>query len=58
MRAVSPSGDECLFRVLGFALFGGKPSNERFARTGRADVHIEELEGGPIGLQWEVTPTA
>jgi hypothetical protein len=37
-------------------VFGGKPSNERFARTGRVDVHVEELEGGPIGLQWEVTP--
>lgn len=56
MRATSPEGDVCRFRVLGFALFGGKPSNERFARTGRVDVHVEELEGGPIGLQWEVEP--
>ncbi len=56
MRATSPSGDRCRFRVLGFAVFGGKPSNQRLARTGRIDVHIEELEGGPIGLQWEVVP--
>jgi hypothetical protein len=55
LSAVSPDGDECRFRVLGFAVFGGKPSNERFARTGRIDVHIEELgPAGPIGLRWEV----
>ena len=54
-RAVSPEGEECRFRVLGFALFGGKPSNDRFARTGRIDVHVEELgPAGPIGLKWEV----
>ena len=57
MLAVSPAGEECRLRVAGFAAFGGKPSNNRLARTGRADVHIEELDdGGPIGLQWEVTP--
>jgi hypothetical protein len=56
MTASGPDGASCRFRVLGFALFGGKPSNERFARTGRVDVHVEELEGGPVGLQWEVTP--
>lgn len=57
MRAVSPDGEAtCTFRVLGFALFGGKPSNERLARTGRIDVHVEEGAGGPIGLRWEVHP--
>jgi len=55
MTAVSPDGDECRFRVLGFAVFGGKPSNDRLARTGRIDVHVEELSGGPIGLRWEVS---
>ena len=55
LRAISPEGDECRFRVLGFALFGGKPSNDRFARTGRIDLHVEELgPAGPIGLTWEV----
>jgi hypothetical protein len=44
-------------RVLGFALFGGKPSDDRLARTGRVDVHVEELgEGDPVGLRWEVRP--
>ena len=57
MLAVSPAGDECRILVKGFALFGGKPSNDRFARTGRVDVHIDELDaGGPVGLRWEVSP--
>ena len=57
MRAIAPDGRACTFKVLGFALFGGKPSNERLARTGRIDVHVEETGGeGPIGLQWEVLP--
>jgi hypothetical protein len=57
MVAVSPEGDECRLRINGFALFGGKPSNDRLARTGRVDVHVEELDdGGPVGLRWEVTP--
>ncbi len=57
MRAVSPDGDECLIRVTGFALFGGKPSNDRFMRTGLVDVHVHEIgEGGPVGLRWEITP--
>jgi hypothetical protein len=57
MLAVSPSGDECRIRVLGYPVFGGKPSNDRLIRTGRLDVHIEELDdGGPIGLRWKVSP--
>jgi hypothetical protein len=43
--------------VIGYALVGGRPSAARLARTGRVDVHVEEEgEGGPISLQWEVTP--
>jgi len=57
MVATSPDGRRCRFRVKGFAVFGGKPSNDRLMRTGRVDVHVEELdEGGPVGLQWEVAP--
>ena len=57
MRAISPEGTECRIKVLGFAVFGGKPSNERLARTGRIDVHVEELDAtGPIGLRWDVVP--
>lgn len=57
MLATSPDGQRCRIRVLGFAVFGGKPSNDRLMRTGRVDVHVEELDdGGPVGLRWEVTP--
>jgi hypothetical protein len=44
-------------KVVGFALFGGKPSDDRLTRTGRVDLHVEELdESGPVGLKWEVRP--
>jgi hypothetical protein len=57
MTATSPDGRRCRVRVTGFAVFGGKPSNDRLMRTGRVDLHVEELDdGGPIGLRWEVTP--
>jgi len=57
MEAVSPTGQRRRLRVKGFAVFGGKPSDDRLARTGRVDVHIDELgEGDPIGLRWEVSP--
>lgn len=57
LRAVSPDGIECRIKVLGFAAFGGKPSDERLARTGRVDIHVEELDDtGPVGLRWEVLP--
>lgn len=57
LRARSPDGDEKIVRVEGFAVFGGKASDERLARTGRVDLHVtEEGEGPPVGLRWEVTP--
>ncbi len=57
MVAEGPEGERCRFRITGFAVFGGKPSDERLARTGRVDVHIEELDdGGPIGARWVVRP--
>ncbi|MDH5590006.1 MAG: hypothetical protein OEZ65_13350 [Gemmatimonadota bacterium] len=55
-RAVAPDGRSCYVRVTGFALFGGKSSNERWIRTGRADLQVEEEgEGGPVGLRWQLT---
>lgn len=57
LRAISPEGEQCRVKVLGFAAFGGKPSDQRLARTGRVDLHVEELdETGPIGLRWEIVP--
>src|SRR5688572_1024457 len=55
LSAVAPEGHASTARVRGFAVFGGHPSNERFARTGRIDLHVEpEGDSPPIGLQWEV----
>jgi hypothetical protein len=55
--ATSPDGRRCRVRVSGFAVFGGKPSNDRLTRTGRVDLHVEEIDdNGPVGMRWEVTP--
>ena len=55
--ATSPKGGQRRVKVKGFAVFGGKPSDDRLTRTGRVDVHVEELgDGEPVGLRWEVTP--
>ena len=57
LTAVSPQGDSGAMRVLGFAVFGGHPSDERLARTGRIDLHVEpEGNGPPVGLRWQVRP--
>jgi hypothetical protein len=56
-RAVSPDGIERSIRVLDFALFGGKPSNERFSKTGRVDLRVEELDEGPsVSTTWTLHP--
>jgi hypothetical protein len=58
LRATSPDGAERFVRVDGFALFGGTPSDERLARSGRVDLHVLEEDAPgkpPIGLRWEVT---
>lgn len=59
-RAVSPRGDERTFRVASFVMFGGRASDARLARTGRADVLVVEDDAPPgtppVGLRWEVVP--
>lgn len=57
MKAVSPDGgSEVRLRIDGFALFGGTPSDERLARTGRVDVHVVQEDGGaPVSLRWQVS---
>jgi len=57
LHAVSPDGaSEATVRVEGFALFGGRPSDQRLARTGRIDVHVTQLSGsGPVKAHWEVS---
>lgn len=57
MIATSPDGRECRVQVKGFAVFGGKPSDDRLMRTGRVDLQVDELgPAGPIGIRWEVRP--
>ena len=56
LRATSPDGKSTTLTVRGFAVFGGKPSDERLARTGRVDLHVDEENGPPVGLRWEVRP--
>ena len=57
LTARSPGGDEEDLLVLGFAIVGGKPSNGRLSRTGRADL-IVELAGGEgrpgVRAGWEI----
>ncbi len=56
LRAVGPDGAEKTLRVDGFAVFGGRTSDERLARTGRVDVHVsEEGEAPRVGMRWEVS---
>ena len=57
LNATGPNGDSLQLNVTGFALVGGKPSEGRFSRTGRVDVHASPVDGShdKVGLQWEVT---
>lgn len=55
--AVSGDGERRELEVEGFADLGGKATDERLARTGRADLHVLETdgkEGPPVDLRWEV----
>lgn len=58
LEAVSPRGERASVQVLGFALFGGKASDRRLARTGRVDVHVKPVDPSgdaePVGLRWEI----
>lgn len=57
LRATSPEGETTRVKVIGFAVFGGRPSDDRLARTGRVDVHVEPCEDdeAEVGLRWEVS---
>lgn len=57
LAAVSPEGAERRLRGRGFALFGGRPSDERLARTGRIDLVVRDEDGEtspPVGRRWVV----
>ena len=57
LKATAADGRTTTLKVRGFAVFGGDPSDERFARTGRIDLHVDQEGDGPdVGLRWEVRP--
>lgn len=49
-RCRGPEGEEMDVTVVGFALFGGRPSDERLAKTGRVDVHLESRRPEEPGM--------
>lgn len=54
MVASTRDGVEARIRVDGFALFGGRMSDARLARTGRVDVHVRDEAAGAVGTGWSV----
>jgi len=54
MVATSPEGEEVRVRAHGFALFGGRPSDARLARTGRVDIHVEGEAARGVQPGWLV----
>jgi len=55
LEAVSPRGEESAVRVVGFPLFGGKPTDSRAQATRRLDLIVEPAgDGMPVGLRWEI----
>jgi len=53
--AASPEGAEDRIEVRGFALFAGRPSDARLARTGRVYIHIAGEVARGVRPGWLVT---
>jgi len=58
MTATSADGREERVTVAGFALFGGKPSDSRLARTGRVDIHVAGDVARQVAVGWTVSGPA
>jgi hypothetical protein len=57
LQAVSPDGRSTIVNVRGFAVFGGRPSDNQLARSGRIDIHVDrEVNGPTVGAHWEIRP--
>jgi len=54
LEASGPDGEHARAEVVGFAVFGGKPSADRFARTGRVDLHVTGERAATIAARWDV----
>ncbi len=52
--ASAQDGVEARIRVDGFALFGGRMSDARLARTGRVDVHVRDEAARAVAAGWSV----
>ncbi len=48
------NGTEIPIRPKGFAVFGGKVSDARLARTGRVDIHSADERVDEVEVGWEV----
>ena len=52
--ATAGNGTEITLRPQGFAVFGGKVSDARLARTGRVDIHATDERVDEIDVGWQV----
>lgn len=52
--ATEGNGTEVPVRPKGFAVFGGKLSDRRLARTGRVDIHATGQGVDEVDVGWEV----
>ncbi len=52
--AGAEGGPETSIKVAGFALFGGRVSDARLARTGRIDVHVRDQAARDVATGWSV----
>ena len=55
MIAADGAGREERLRIDGFALFGGRPTDARLARTGRIDVHVRTPVAEDVGIGWTLS---
>jgi len=58
LTATAPDGSEERISVDGFALFGGRPSDSRLARTGRVDIHVTNEVAGLVEVGWTLAGPA
>ena len=52
--ATAGNGTEIPLRPKGFAVFGGKLTDTRLARTGRVDIHASDERVDEVEVGWQV----
>jgi hypothetical protein len=60
LEATSPEGTRVTVKMLGFPVFGGRPSDSRIRETGRVDLLVVSVppNGPSPGLGWELRASA